>query len=633
LKFERYGKGIAKGLGVTIKYLFLHPITTQYPEQRLNTSRRIRGNGLIWDEERCSGCSTCARSCPMGVIKISTSDNGKVTAPCSQACPAGVNIPEYLHFIAEGKPAEAVAVIREKAPFPAVLGRVCIHPCEAKCERTQLDDPISIRVLKRFATEHDSGLWKANSKVAPGTGKRVAVIGSGPAGLTAAYYLAKLGHLATVFETLPEPGGMMRVGIPSYRLPRNILEAEIDEIRNVGVDIKTNTGVDSLDGLFEQGYQAVFLALGAHQGIRLGVEGEDDPRVVDCAFFLREVNLGKEVTIGNRIAVIGGGNAAIDSARTALRLGAREVTIIYRRTRNEMPASPEEVDAALAEGVKIYFLAAPLRIVAKKDELELESTRMQLGEPDTSGRRRPEPIKGSEFSMNFDNIIAAIGQRSEIPQQFGLSTGRGNTIQVDPDTLATGREGVFAGGDVVSGPASVIQAIVDGRQGAISVDRYLGGAGIIDETLAPPSGRTTPLTISQKGRRNYPPELLPGERIRGFAEVELGLAEQTAAREAKRCLMCDLAYRVEGLEVDAGYCIFCGLCVEACPKHALDMDYSYERSTYQRQELVLEKKDLALSGERLPSAYARPEFEADLPEQTLLVDRRTRLIDREKVKK
>ena len=621
MRFERYGVGIAKGMAVTFKNLLRAPVTTQYPEERLTVSRRIRGTELIWDEERCSGCATCAKSCPQGTIKIKTFDDGVVTAPCSQACPAGIIIPRYLRFIAEGKPAEAVAIIREKIPFPSVCGRVCFHPCETRCQRTQLDDAISIRVLKRFAADHDTGLWKAKSKVAPSTGKRVAVVGAGPAGLTAAYYLAKLGHSVTVFEALPEPGGMMRVGIPDYRLPKDLLRAEIDEIKAVGVDIKTNTRVESLDKLFEQGYNAIFLALGAHQGMKLGVEGEDSPQVMDCASFLRDVNLGKEVKIGTRVAVIGGGNAAIDSARVSLRLGAKEVTIVYRRTRAEMPANPEEVEAAMAEGIECYFLAAPSRIYSQDGKLQLECIRMRLGEPDASGRRRPEPVKGSEFTMSFDNIIAAIGQRTEVPEQFGLSMGRGGTIQADPDTLATNREGVFAGGDAVSGPASVVEAIAAGRQGALCIDNYLGGKGIIDEALAPPQEKARPLTKAEKGRRVHPPELQPEERISSFAEVELKLSEEMAVKEAVRCLKCDLAYVVDKLEVDIGHCIFCGLCVEACPRHALSLDYAYERVRYRRRELVLQKEDLLLTGAKQPSGYARPEFEAKLPRQTLLLDR------------
>jgi len=468
---------------------------------------------------------------------------GLVSAPCSHTCPAGVDVPRYIRFIGEGKPAEAVAVVREKIPFPSVCGYVCVHPCEARCRRGLLDEAIGIRVLKRFATEHDTGLWKQNSRVAPATGKRVAVVGSGPAGLTAAYYLAKLGHSVTVFEALPEPGGMMRVGIPDYRLPKDKLRAEIGEIEDIGVDIKTNTPVNSLDELFKQGYDAVFLATGAHQGVKIGVEGEDSPGVMECVSFLRDVSLGREVGVGEKVAVIGGGNAAIDSARTALRLGAEQVTIVYRRTQTEMPASAEEIDEAIAEGVEIRFLATPSRIISKNGKLELECISMRLGEVDASGRPRPEPIEGSQFTMSFDTIIAAIGQRPEIPGRFNLSLGRGNTIEVDPDTLSTSKEGVFAGGDVVSGPASVIEAIAAGRQAAISIDRYLGGKGEIDETLAPPEGELAPLEEAEEEPRIEVPALPVAERLKGFDQVELSLSEKMAIKEAKRCLRCDLEER------------------------------------------------------------------------------------------
>ena len=468
---------------------------------------------------------------------------GLVTAPCSHTCPAEIDVPRYLRFIAEGKPAEAVAVIREKIPFPAVCGLVCFHPCEAKCRRAQLDEAIAIRILKRFAWEHDTGMWKQKIKVAPATGKRVAIIGSGPAGLTAAYYLAKLGHSVTVFEALPEPGGMMLVGIPDYRLPKDALRAEIKEIEDIGVEIRTNTRVDSIDKLFKEGYNAVFLAIGAHQGLKIGVEGEDSPRVMECVNFLREVSLGKEVKLGEKVAVIGGGNAAIDSARTALRLGTKEVTIVYRRTQAEMPASAEEIKEALEEGVQIYFLAAPSRIFSRNGRVELESIRMELGAMDSSGRRRPEPIKGSEFAMSFDTIIAAIGQRPEIPHQFNLATGRGNAIQVDPDTLVTSREGVFAGGDAVTGPASVIEAIAAGRQVAISIDKYLGGSGDIDETLAPPEKAMTPLEEAEEKRRPEMPTLPDKKRLSGFDQVELGYTDEMAIEEAQRCLRCDLEER------------------------------------------------------------------------------------------
>jgi len=473
--------------------------------------------------------------CPAAVCK------GLVKAPCSHTCPAGIDVPRYIRFISEGKYDQALAVIREKIPFPSICGHVCPHPCETKCRRGQVDEAIAIRALKRFAAEKGNGLWKAKAKMAAATGKRVAIIGSGPAGLTAAYYLAKRGHAVNVFETLPEPGGMMRYGIPEYRLPREVLAEEIGEIKNVGVDIRTNTRISSVDELFEHGYHAIFLAIGAHQGAKLRIEGEDSPEVMEGVSFLREINMGNKVRVGDRIAVIGGGNVAIDASRSALRLGAKEVTIIYRRTRDEMPASREEIEEALLEGVKIEFLAAPIRIASRNGTVELTCIRVELGAVDESGRRRPVPIEGNEFSLPFDTVIAAIGQVPEAPEKFGLPLERGNTIQVDDDTLATTKEGVFAGGDAVTGPATVIEAIAAGRQAAVSIDKYLGGSGIIDEALAPPEeiGTLTELEEGEKHRISIP-TLTLSKRLCSFAEVELGLGEEMAIEEAKRCLRCDL---------------------------------------------------------------------------------------------
>jgi len=468
---------------------------------------------------------------------------GLVSAPCSHICPAHIDVPRYLRFIAQGKPAEAVAVIREKIPFPSVCGLVCFHPCESKCRRAQLDEAIAIRMLKGYAAARDNGLWKKNVKVAPPTGKRVAIVGSGPAGLTAGYYLARLGHSVTVFEALPEPGGMMRVGIPDYRLPKDILRSEIKEIEEAGVEIRVNSRVGSVDGLFSEGYSAVFLAVGAHQGMKIGVRGESGSGVMDCADFLRRVSLGQSIEVGEKVAVIGGGNAAIDTARTALRLGAKEVNIIYRRTKAEMPANPEEVEEAIAEGVHFDYLLAPSRIVGRNGRVDLEAVRMELGDMDASGRRRPEPVEGSEFTTGYDTIIAAIGQRPEVPEGFKVSVGKGNVIVVDPDTLATSRVGVYAGGDAASGPASVIEAIASGRQAAISIDKYLGGQGNIDEKLAPPEGEMPPLEEASEQYRPKMPTVPVENRLGSFAQVELGYDDEAAIAEAKRCLRCDLEER------------------------------------------------------------------------------------------
>jgi len=501
----------------------------------------------------CRFCSACVEVCPTGALMDKAAkwepgiDREAVVVPCHYACPAGIDVPLYVYLIGEGKFAEALAVIREKVPFPGVLGRVCIHPCEEACRRGQLNEPISIKTLKRFVADCDSGERKKLSVMLPPTSKKVAIVGSGPAGLTAAYYLAKLGHSPTVFEEFPKAGGMMRVGIPDYRLPEDILDAEIMEIQEVGVDIKLNTRIESIDGLFQQGYEAVFLALGAHRGMKMRVEGEDSPGVVDGASFLRKVNLGEKVDPGNEVAVIGGGNVAIDSARTALRFGAKKVTIIYRRTRVEMPASPEEIEAALEEKVEIIYLAAPIKISQDGSRLKLTCNRMELGEPDASGRRRPVPIKGSEFSLNFDTIIAAIGQNPDIPDQFNLKVGRGNTIQVNRETLATNKPEVWAGGDVVSGPASVIEAIAAGRKAATSIDMYLGGEGVIDEVLT--TERQFGMCVGKEEdfidrARVEMPCLTVKQRMGNFTEVELGLDEQAAVAEGRRCFQCGVRLQI-----------------------------------------------------------------------------------------
>jgi NADH-quinone oxidoreductase subunit F len=469
-----------------------------------------------------------------------------VKSPCQNSCPAGIDVPRYIRAVGDGKYGEAVAVIREKIPFPAICGYVCVHFCEAKCRRGELEEPIAIRELKRFAADHDNGEWKQNVKVASPTGKKVAIIGSGPAGLTAAYYSAVLGHDVTVFEALPKAGGMMRVGIPTYRLPAEVLDREIKEIENIGAKIKTNSRIDSLDELFAQGYDAIFVSVGAHQGTSMGIEGETTPKIVDGIDFLREVNLGKEVKVGEKVLVVGGGNVAIDASRTARRLKAKEVTIVYRRTRAEMPASKEEIDEALEEGVEIVYLATPTKAMSVNGNVKVEFIRMELGDVDQSGRRRPVPIAGSNFTSEYNLIVKAIGQESLVPGTYGLVVEKGGRIKVDPDTLATSRKGVYAGGDAVSGPASVIEAIAVGRQGAVSIDKYLGGTGNIEEVLAPPEEAPAPFNLKEaEGEKYRPPiKMLPlDQRLKGYAQVVLGFDQNKAKMETARCLRCDLEKR------------------------------------------------------------------------------------------
>jgi len=476
--------------------------------------------------------------CPAATCK------GLVDAPCSHTCPAGVDVPRYIRCIAEGRYDEAVAVIRQSIPFPAVCGYVCFHPCETKCRRALIDAPVAIKELKRFAADHADRAAPHIQRLAKPTNKNVAVVGSGPSGLTAAYYLSKVcGHEVTVFESLEKAGGMLRVCIPRYRLPESVLDAEIDIIRQAGVRIETNTSIESVDELRNEGFDAVYLAMGTQAGTRLRIPGDDAPGVIDCVDFLKNVALGTKVDIGQHVAVIGGGNAAIDACRTALRLGAPDVTILYRRTREEMPAADEEIQEALHEGVHIEYLVAPTDISRQGGQLTLTCVHMKLGETDAGGRRRPEPVPGSEFERQYDTVLSAIGQRPDIPETLGVEKHRSELIVVDPDTLATSTEGVFAGGDVVSGPASVIEAIAAGKQAAISIDRYLGGTGNIAETLIPVEDKAllpAPEEAEEEQGRPRIASLARETRLTCFDLVELGLTEEQAQEEARRCLQCDL---------------------------------------------------------------------------------------------
>jgi len=477
-------------------------------------------------------------------------------SPCQHTCPVGINIPKYIAHIAVGEYREAIDTIRERNPFPAICGRICHHPCEARCRRGELDDPVAIRELKRFAADWYFEHMTEDPEPFPQTQtQRVAVVGAGPTGLSCAYFLAQTGYPVTVFEALPIGGGMLSVAIPEFRLPREVIQREIDYIAKRGVNIRYNTPITvnfTVEDLRREGFEAVFVAAGAQRSQRVGIPGEleDIAGFYYGLRFLRDVKLGRQVRVGRQVAVIGGGNVALDAARTALRLGAEKVSIYYRRSRDEMPVTEVEYDQATAEGVRVSFLVSPTRIVSQKWEVTgLQCIQMRLGEPDQSGRRRPNPITGSEFFAEADNVIAAVGQAPDLsflPVDSALERTRWETLVVDSNTLSTNVSGVFAGGDFVTGPAMVIDAIAAGRRVAIAIDKYLKGdtsrveiydlrVGVVGELA-----RQEIEESWEVQPRLTAPTLAAHERKGSFAEVELGFTEERAREEAKRCLRCDL---------------------------------------------------------------------------------------------
>jgi NADH-quinone oxidoreductase subunit F len=518
-------------LGTLIKETALCGLGQTAPSPVLTTIRYFRDEYEAHIRDKKCPASVCA---------------ALFESPCQNACPADVDVPRYINLIKQKRYQEAVKLIKEKNPFPAVCGRVCTHPCEGKCRRAQLDQAVAICQLKRVAADYELENPIPVEKPEVQKGTKVAIVGAGPAGLTAAYYLAQMGHDVTVFEALPKPGGMLLVGIPEYRLPKDILEAEINYIERMGVKIRTGVKVGkdvTVDDLKADGYKAILMTVGANVSQKMGVPGEDLHGVVGAVEFLADVNLGKNPEVGKKVAVIGGGNAAIDAARTALRLGAEEVHIIYRRQREDMPADKREIEEAEHEGIKIHFLTVPTKMIGKDGKLtSMECVRMSLGEFDRTGRRRPVEIEGSNFIVDVDMVILAISQRpdmSVLPERSGVETTRWSTVVVDPRTLATGEPGVFAGGDCVHGPDTVIQAIADGRRAAIEIDKYLGGTGEIP--VSPDLGRELVGEIHEEHMPRQHPGVLPVERRYGnFDEVVDKFTEAEAIFEASRCLRCDV---------------------------------------------------------------------------------------------
>ncbi len=490
------------------------------------------------------------KKCPAAVC------DALMISPCQHTCPVGINIPKYVAHIAAGEYQQAADTIRERNPFPAICGRICHHPCELRCRRGELDDPVAIRSLKRFAAdwyyEHNGKALEPFPKTHT---QKVAVVGAGPTGLACAYFLAQIGYPVTVFEALPVGGGMLSVAIPEFRLPGAIIQKEIDYIVQKGVEIRYNTPINvnfTVEDLMKDGFSAVLIAAGAQRSQRLGIPGEleDISGFYYGLKFLRDVRLGRQVKVGRRAAIIGGGNVALDAARTALRLGADEVNIYYRRTAEEMPVSEVEYNETLAEGVHVNFLISPTRIVSQNWQVNgLQCVQMILGELDESGRRRPLPVTGSDFFVEADTVIAAVGQAPDLsflPADSALERTRWETLVVNGNTLATNIKGVFAGGDFVTGPGMIIEAVAAGRRAATAIDKYLkGDTSRVDlydlkpKQIEPAPEIETEETWEIKPRLEVPTLALQ-KRKASFSETELGFSEESAIQEAKRCLRCDL---------------------------------------------------------------------------------------------
>lgn len=493
----------------------------------------------------CRFCRACVEVCPSGALSdkkpFPEHERDLKLLPCKNTCPAGIDIPRYLKLTAEGRYQDAVEVIRETVPFPHVLGLTCTHPCEKVCLRAEINEPIAINPVKRFLAEQDNKRWINKLKIAPDTGKNIAIIGSGPSGLTAAWFLRLLGHSITIFEKQPKVGGAMRL-IPDYRLPKSILDKEINEILSIGIDIKTNTRIDSPRRLLKKGFHAVYISIGASKALKMGIPGEDSSRVLNGLAVLNSLSYRNSVDFSGDVIVVGGGSVAVDTARSLVRKTTGSITILYRRTMGEMTAHPEELIAALKEGVMVQFLVTPVKIISVGDKLHIECLKMQLLESNQGGRKKPVPVMGSEFTIETDYLVMAVGQTPEISAEINIDTDKKGLIIVN-DEMATSHPGIYAGGDVVRGSSNIIISIQEGRKAAQSIDKFLGGSGKIGQRLIPEKidnpwmGREEGFCYQSRAKM---PEKDVSAVISDFGLIELGYDEKLVRHESKRCLRCHL---------------------------------------------------------------------------------------------
>lgn len=525
----------------------------QYNKKDMESYVGTIHNKLLTEAD-CRFCGACAEVCPTGTIRdksqLLSSNDSKDNAlvSCRAECPAHTDVPRYIRFAREGKYAESTAVIREKAPFPKILGYICNHVCELKCRRREVNDPLSIRNIKRYVAEHDElHIWKEKGKQLPDTGKKVVVVGAGPAGLTAAYYLRKQGHTVTIKEALSTEGGMMRYGIPSYRLPREIVEEEVSIVLEVGIKIETNTRVEKPVELLRQGYDAVLMAIGTHKGIKLPIAGNDLPGVLLNTDFLRAASMGIETGLGKKVIVLGGGNVAFDCARTAIRLGAEVVHLACLESKENMPADREEIHQGGEEGIFIHPAKTFEKIQGTDKVTGVTFSDIESFSFDENRRAVILKKEGSEHIIEADTVIFAVGQRTDITEAAGLVLGRDNSILVKEGGLATEEMGIFAAGDAIYGTNSVIKAIASGREAAMEIDKFLGGDGSISEVLAPIE-TANPYIGKIQGfgyMERVGNEMIKAEeRTKNFELIDQGICDKEICNETERCLQCDLRLKI-----------------------------------------------------------------------------------------